>query len=284
MKKILLMLCVLLCLTACSQPKEEPETVDPVPANTDPEPEGTPLINDYRKGMDEYEVLEIILLGNIEDDDGLAAVLNKAEKDGYHLIKEIKEDHVVHGKHSSVSGDYVYLLIPKEGLTLSLGAYDPLSNKASSVYFKEENAYPVIYIESAAYMTPQGIIELHQDDLNMRMLTGVNGQGMLRTSYLMGIVDDTDYEHMDITTYGDLLKKDLEEKAPVAADDILNNDYMPLAMDEMLHEGKMYLVYSMENYAGLPNYLYGIHYDSETDETRYIISYDHESWTVPEGN
>ena len=279
MKKILLLLCLLLCLTACTEKKEEPGTVV-VPADPDPVEEGTPLTDAYRAEMDEYEVLEIMVLGTIEDDDGLADVLNRAEKEGYHLIKEIANDHIIHGKHSTVDGDLVYLLIPKEGLTLSLGSYDPLTNKASEVYFKEENALPVIYIESAAYMTPQGIIELDQDDLKMRMLTGINGQGELRTAFLMGIVDMTSYEKLDLTAYGEILKKDLEENAPVAADDILNNEYMALAMDEMLYEGKMYLIYSMENYTGLPNYLYGIHYDSEKNETRYIISYDHESWTA----
>ena len=283
MKKVILFLCMLLCLTACT--KEEPGTeIRPEPTELEPDPVvivpesiERPLTEAYVSSMDEYEVMEIVLLGTLTSD-----TFDQAVEWGYDFVNEIKDDRVIPGNSLSISQPLAYLIIPKEGTTLTIGSYDPLNNKISDVRFEEENALPVIYCESLTSMTPPGMIMLKKDDLTMKMLTGLNHQGHLRTEYLMGIVDDTPYEKLEeIVPYGEKLKEILENEAPIASDDIQNNDYMAMVMDEMLYKGEMYLVYSVENYSDLPPYLYGIHYAQTTHELKYIISYDHEVWADP---
>ncbi|MBR4462493.1 MAG: hypothetical protein IKS51_07950 [Erysipelotrichaceae bacterium] len=283
MKKIIVLFCLLLCLAACTK-KEPGEEIRPEPTDLEPDPvvivpdsAGKPLTEAYVSSMEEYEIMEIVLLGKLTSD-----TFDQAVAWGYDFVNEIKDDRVILGNVLSVSQPLAYLIIPKEGTTLTIGSYDSLSNSISDICFEEKNALPVIYCESVTSMTPPGMITLKNGDLTMRMMTGLNAQGQLRTEYLMGIVDNTPYDKLQgIVPYGEKLKEILENEAPVASDDIRNNDYMAMVMDEMIYKGEMYLVYSVENYSGLPPYLYGIHYDQTTNELKYIISYDHEVWMDP---
>ncbi len=268
MRHIRTLLCLLLILTACTKQGPEPEVIQ----NRE-----RPLTEAYVASMEDYEIMEILLLGRFD-----ANTLKTAAEWGYDFIDEI-DDRIIYAGESSAGQSLAYLLIPRKGMTLTIGSYDPLSNKISEVYFQEDDALPVIYVENVASMTPPAMIALKQDDLTMRMLTGLNDQGHLRTAYLMGIVDDTPYEKLkDIATYGEKLKDLLQNSAPIASEDLRNNDYIATVMNEMIYQGKMYLIYSVEHFGGLPPYLYGIHYDEISGETDYIISYDHESWMDPE--
>ena len=95
MKKLIIVILACLCFCGCSGKKEE-ETI-----------KETPLTDAYVEAMEDYEIMEVALLGCSDGSRTVGDVLNRAkEKQGLELIEEIGEDHIIYGKNFS-RGDYV---------------------------------------------------------------------------------------------------------------------------------------------------------------------------------
>jgi len=266
MKKLVIVLTILICLCGCDGGhKEETETKKQMP-----------LTEEYLSKMEDYEVMEICLLGTAGEDRSLKDVLDRAKDEwGYELIGEIDENHIIYGDQSAYN--YVYLLIPGKETELSVGSYDPYSDSMVKVFHKAEDGLPFIYVESWMGMDPRGIISIVTGIDSFSMKTGRNsGSGQLRTDYLMGVVDRTPYEILTGPEIGSFSQFyfDLLSTAPMISD-LMKDGYQGYFLDEMLYDGHMYMVYSF-TYEDAPviDFLYAVHYDMETNTPKYLYTSD----------
>ena len=278
MKKFAIAICLLLILCACTNKKEEDVSVGNEPASLDK----TPLTDEYMAKMDDYEFMEIALLGCISEERSLEDILERAVNDwGFEFISEIKNDHIIKGEQGKW-GNYVYLLIPARVNELAISSF----NSEDRLYFRQEDPTPVIYIETDAGMTPRGMIEyVLQNGETGHIYTGVCYKGSeLRTAYHMGLVDVSHYEDMtsaEIGFYEQPIFDTMYYTAPELSE-FLQKGYEASYMDEMLYEGKMYLIYHVfEKNDSSNDFLYGISYDTETGTFSFIKSFDGEGWYEP---
>ncbi|MBQ6493317.1 MAG: hypothetical protein IJI92_05585 [Erysipelotrichaceae bacterium] len=279
MKKVIMILLLLLCLCSCAAENTE----------SSESPSVTPLTDSWREGMDDYEQLEIALIGGISPEFSLEDILKRAREElGLELISEIDEDHIVQGEKADL--EYVYLIIPAKDTDLAIGSLDPLHDCMDEIYYMEENSAPVIYIESTDGMTPRGLIECVRHRGNdsdvTHMYTGRNyGTGALRTDYLMGVVDITRYQEFtsgEIGFLGQLVFDYICYDIPEISEKIQVGEYSVHTMDEMMREGKMYLIYSITDADGNEQCLLAVNYESKTREFRLLQTYDMENWFEPD--
>ncbi len=303
MKKTWMILGMIACLAGCSGKSVTPSpSAAPTPTPT-PEPTATPapvpsqtpkktlddlpLSKAYVDQMEGYEDIEIVLLGCTGPSRTVDDVLDRAEKEwGYELISEVDEAHRIQGE-SSVYGDLVYLLIPSRETNLTIASFDSEIELPKDIWFLEEDSLPVIYIESSEGMTPRGIFSYNTNYGDTAFLyTGVSPSGKLRTDYKMGTVDMTPYDQLssaEVPFLEQYLQDVMTNFAPQASEQIQQGQYTFSPMDEMMHEGDMYLIFSMDpKEEGLPQYLYGVHYDTFSNTLKYLESYDYYEWVDPE--
>ena len=294
MKKMWGLCVLLLCLSGCGQKSpEQPEAPSDIPApgeeTADPVRKDMPLTKAYIAAMDEYEDMEVILLGCEDGSRTIADLFERAKNEwGLTFLDEVDQDHLVYGEGSD-NGNYVYLLVPADGNSVSISSLDKASGTSKDLWYNSDDGLPVVYVESAEGLTPRGIFAYdaaygsRQESLSF--YTGVDEGGHLRTSYIMGLVDKTPYEKMnsaEIGFFSQFLYDILYTEAPEASGALQRGDYKASFMDEMMHEGKMYTVYSMDpQKEGLPQYLYGIAYDTETNTLQYIETFDYTEWYDP---
>ena len=293
MKKILIIL-LLVLLCACSsnsQAADEPKPVEPTP---EPAPEPTPVEDDkpltqsYLDAMEDYEFMEVALLGcTIE---GLSAndILNRAINDwGMSFLSEIDKDDIV---YSPVLGDYnlVYLFVPKDHVDLKISTFDANSEKADKEVYSAKGGVPFIYIEKEKGMTPVSIVEyvIHgSNDEQGFMYTGLNYyDDTLRTDYRMGLVDKTDYQKFEPTElpmYKQAIFDHLCYETAEVSKDIMERGYQLSFMNEMLREGKMYLLYSIADEKNEYPYNLAINYENTDQLFDVIITYNMKDWFDP---
>ncbi len=248
-----------------------------------------PLSRAYIDAMEGYEDIEIVLLGCEDASRTIGDIFSRARNEwGFTLLDEIDQDHLVYGEGSD-NGNYVYLLIPAEGHKVTIASYSPEKRGPGQVWYESENSLPVVYVESAVGMTPKGVIIYETGFADtveeIPVYTGVDPAGVLRTAYRMGLVDKTPYDEMNSAEIGFLaqfLFDVLYNEAPSASSQLQEGTYRASAMEEMLYQGEMYMVYSLyAQQEGLEDYLYGIAYDTETNTLKYLESFDYQNWYDP---
>ena len=275
MKKLFVVLALLIGLCGCKSSNNE---------KTEAEKQ-MPLTEDYLTKMEDYEVMEVCLLGATGEDRSLDEILKRAKDEwGYQLIGECDEEHIIFGKQSVY--DYVYLLIPAKDTQLSVGSFDPYSGNMKEIYYKAEDGLPFIYVEEWYGMDPRGIISIVTDLDSFSMKTGRNGgSGRLRTDYLMGVVDRTPYQNLSGSEIGSFSQHyyDLLCSAPMISD-LIDQGYKEHFMDEMIYDGHTYIVYSFSfEGATVDDLLYAVHYEMETNTVKYLFSSDGgQNWFEPD--
>ena len=303
MKKTWLILGMAACLVGCSgknvtpSPSAAPSETPTVEPTATPAPvlsqapkktlDELPLSKEYVDQMEGYEDIEIVLLGCTGPSRTVEDVLARAENDwGYKLISEIDDAHKIQGE-DSVYGNLVYLVIPSRETKLTIASFDSQTALPKDIWYLEENSLPVLYIESADGMTPRGIFSYNTNYGDTAFLyTGVNADGHLRTDYKMGTVDMTPYDQLtsaEVPLLAQYLHDVMMNFAPQASEQLQTGQYTCSSMDEMLYEGNMYQMYSMDpKEEGLPQYIYGVHYDTLSNTLKYLESYDYSVWADPE--
>ena len=181
----------------------------------------------------------------------------------------------------------VYLLIPNRNSDLRIASYED-----DEVICEEENCPPVLYIESNAIMdilsTISVVRHLENGVSENFFPTGLDVcSGQLRTDFHMGVVDISHYEdfdHTEIPFYDQFLFDRLYYDAPLVSDDLQSGSYDANPLWEIEQDGHRYLVYEIGGtQEGIKSYFYAIHYDSEQNEFRYLISTDQSQWNNPGG-
>ena len=275
MKKLIVILVLLSVLCGCTNTNNE---------KTEAEKQ-MPLTEEYLSKMEDYEVMEVCLLGATGEEKSLDEILKRAKDEwGYKLIDEIDEEHIIFGKQSVYN--YVYLLIPAKDTELSVGSFDPYSGNMKEIYHKAEDGLPFIYVEEWYGMDPRGIISIVTGQDSFSMKTGRNGaSGQLRTDYLMGVVDITPYQELGGYEIGSFAQHYLEllRYAPMISD-LIDQGYEEHFMDEMIYDGHMYMVYSFTfEDTTVNDLLYAVHYDLETNTVKYLFSSDGgQNWFEPD--
>ena len=304
MKRLLPILLILLLLVSCGKTPETPEPVsvpsgpaapapspEPVPATPDkpddPEPAPQPaktkeLTDAYIAAMDDYEDLEIAVLGVINQFQTLEQVLDRAVKTGkFPFLSEITESEMIFGDLSTTE-NYVYLIIPAANTDLTVGRYSWYAGEITQKWYSLANSRPILYIETADNSMRAGMIE-YVRHLSMgvsqgNMFTGLSvADSKLRTAYLMGIVDVTPYEIFDSTEipfYQQSFFDTLCEVAEVK-DGLAKGANLSL-MDEFVYEGVPYALYVL---SGTTDTFFAIRYDTYTGTRTILMSTDFQTWT-----
>ena len=289
MKKLLIIL-LLVLLCACSsntQTADEPEPVETTPEPV-PVEEDKPLTKAYLENMADYEFMEVALLGCTYDELSAKDVLDRAINEwNMSFLSEIDKDDIV---YSPIIGDYnlVYLFIPKDYVDLKISTFDAVNEKADKSIYEAKGGVPFIFVEKEKGMTPVSIVEyvIHgTSEEEGSMYTGLNYyDDTLRTAYKMGLVDITDYQKfgpMETPQYKQAIFDELCYNSGEVSKDIMERGYKLSFMDEMLREGKMYLLYSLADESSGLQYSVAINYEN-TDQTFSVIeSYDMNSWFDP---
>jgi len=274
-KKLISILCILLallCLCSCG-PEPEQENHEPDP-DIFPVKPSTGLTEKYIAGMDEYEELRMILLGCTSEDRTADDIISRAMNDwGLTFLSEIGGSHIVTGDTSDEN--FVYVFVPAGGTSLRISEYDPASDGPGGELYSSADGLPVIYIENSMGMDPRGLLEVERGGESCRIYTGLNVLfWQLRTSYVMGISDVTPYEEFTTAEVGDIrqmLYDTMWGTAPTVSED-MQKGYSANGMDEMMHDGHMYAIYSIDDTEGEFRYLYGVSYDQETGKFRFMES------------
>lgn len=287
-----------LMLAGCGRPAAG-QPVQPSAASVPPAASETPavltlddmpLTKAYIGSMDAYEDMEIILLGCEDASRTIGDIFARAKNEwGFTLLDEVDQDHLVYGEGSD-NGNYVYLLIPAEGHKVTIASWNRETGSPGYVWYESENSLPVVYVESAEGLSPRGVITYVTGFVDtveeIPVYTGTDAAGQLRTSYRMGLVDRTPYGEMnsaEIGFYSQFLFDVLYNEAPEASKGLQEGTYRASPMEEMLYEGEMYMVYAMyPEKEGLPDYLYGIAYDTENNTLKYLECFDDQHWYDPE--
>lgn len=268
MKKIIQILMICLILFSCTDKK------DPL--------DRKPLTKQYIESMEDYEFMEVSLLGCLYENDKLEDILNRAkDKLNLSFIDEIDDDHIIYGDQS-LRMNYVYLITPKNNVNITVGSYDASTNDISKVHYSSKNSLPFIYIESGEVSNPVGMIKYdieQEENSAYYMYTGLDiMNNRLRTQYRMGLVDMSDYLMFDqgeLPFYSQFVF-DVLQSMPEVAYEIAQGNYLSY-MDEAMIEENMYSVFSLAS----NNKLYAINYSSERNDFKYLISDDGTNWYDP---
>ena len=212
-KKVLSIL-VLLCflLTGCAEREPEP-TVVPDPAPTvapDPAPVVEPQpqapsdtngetgawlqkVQAYRDQMDGYEMMEVAYLGSAYEDRTVETVLGQYAST-YPFLADMPEEQYIYGLCNEFE-TAIYLFIPKANTQVSVGEYIGATGEMGTIWHKDDEGKPFLFFEHTDSLDPLSLVSCVDDSGEVFMCTGFDlHSSHLRTEYMMGLVDVTDYD------------------------------------------------------------------------------------------
>lgn len=250
--------------------------------------ETTMYIENYLDMMDDYEVVEIAFLGTVYREQSLDDVLTRSANVDFGFIPSLPKSQVVYGEGAQEAEEqFVYLVIPSRHNDLSIGKYDMNTKAMSTIYYKAENSYPVIFIEKPNYFELESQINVlaYTDDEEAikgesSVVTGFY-LGKLRTNDMMGTVDMTNYELIDPTEipfieqtlFDDLLQLDAYR------DELTIGEYTPVLLGEEILKGHNYYIYQIcETATSKEVACIAVSYDVNTAKTTYLWTEDYENW------
>ena len=276
MKKWMLLLVAVLLLCSCGKKEETPAQTDPASSVTPVEEKNK--TEAYLEKMEDYEILRVAFLGVEEEGRTLYDVLIRASEElGYDFIPEIDEKHLVYGEVSEEANN-VYLFIPNSHCTVTIGEYDEDSGEMEDIYFKEEDCEPVIYVEECEMMEYTGMVSCVRDNDPLgplTYLTGLTSDGRLRTDYIMGLVDVTDYSfftNSEIPFLSQGLFDVLCYQVGEIRDRFENGKPQLSYMEDAYISGDVYAVYALQE-EGKEDRLFAVRIDPD-DLSAAVLSLD----------
>ena len=292
MKYLRFTLCTLVLLAACAKgegpqasPAPEasaaPQATAAAPITEHTQPGMTP--EEYQAGMENYENMEIAFLGTVNQERSLQEVLDRAaEWKGFSFIPQIPEDRIVYGERGEFE-DNVYLIIPAVNTDITVGEFNWYAGEIVEEWYHEENAKPLILVETAEDPDPHAQIRYTRHNANGTsedaIYTGFSCMSShLRTDYHMGTVDITPYEQFTTAEvpfmqqfFFDTLNEFEEVQKQLQQGGELH------AMEEMIWDSHAYGVFDMSVNQG--NTLYAVCVGYFPDAPHVMYSDDRgESW------
>ena len=260
-------------------PTPNETTSAPVETTSTPIESSTDLTEEYLNQMEEYELLRYGFLGTINSEHNLEEVIERASTfDGLEFVKELKEDSVYYGKRGEES-DNVYLLVPKKDVGLKIGEYSWYADEiVESYYYEGEGGKPILFIESSEQAKPisRVLIETGRDSLPM--YTGFNiTTGMLRTAFLMGVVDITPYEKFttaEVPSYSQAIF-DIMQSVPEIMEIEENGGSVSMSSEEFFFEDEIYAhIYTRDKDGN------DVYYGISPSTGSVVKTKDHVEWTI----
>lgn len=286
MKK-LTMLFLAFLLTGCAASAPEQASAEPVktPEETEAPQEETDKAILYQQNLEEYEDLEIALLGAVDEAHYLQDILNRAASaEGMGFISAIPEEKIFYGTAGEYR-DYVYLIVPHPDTEVTVGTYNYYAGEIVEPA-AEKMTEPFIYVESGDTIDPAGMItyvkHFPQGESPGEMYTGVTADGKLRTEFHMGVVDITVYDAFDpgeIPFYAQFLFDTLQSYEEISG--ALSEGKTLDHFGEYTWEGHIYESWGINDDTGLK--LYNIYYDPVSGYTEVLTSTDSGSTWQPLG-
>lgn len=283
MKKILLGMLGLLLVCGCGQSKPEAtptpqEETTPTPVPTAEPTENTEdLITNYTNSMEEYELLRYGFLGTMNSERSLEDVIERASTfDGLAFVKELKPEDCYYGEQGEENN--VYLLVPKKDVFIQVGKYSWNAGEIVESYHDEQDGKPFLFIETAEYAKPISAVAIDTPTGIMNMFTGFNvGSNMLRTDFLMGVVDITPYEKFnssEVPFYSQAIF-DIMQSVPEIMDIEKNGGTVSVSNEEIFYEDEIYAhIYARDKDGN------DVYYGISPVTGSVIKTIDHVDWEV----
>ena len=117
------------------------------------------------------------------------------------------------------------------------------------------------------------------------MRGGLNySTGTLRSNYYKGLVDITPYNNMtsgEKPFYAQMIFDHIYYNSGSIAKDLNDNGYTIAYADEMLYEGKMYLLYQVKD-GNEDKYILAVNYERDPGVYTLLVDYDGNGWVNPD--
>ncbi len=286
MKKVLILL-MLILLCACNG--NDREDGQNRPDETDPKPETVdtlkPLTDEYLNKMSNDEFMEVALLGVSGPELSVDDILKRAKDEwGLSFVSEIEKEDIVYGP---VLGDnnLVYLFVPKDVSELKVWKIDLEENQTDGPIYEAKEKTPFIYIEKEIGMNPISIFSFTAAGEEGFMRGGLNySTGTLRSNYYKGLVDITPYNNMtsgEKPFYAQMIFDHIYYNSGSIAKDLNDNGYTIAYADEMLYEGKMYLLYQVKD-GNEDKYILAVNYERDPGVYTLLVDYNGNGWVNPD--